>query len=231
LLLNGVAASLTTTLCAVYVRLRSLLPAVQLKKQASYSWRHMAKREMDELEAEISRGGDDSTDAHTDRPSVQVAHILGNREKLLVYPVVPPWCTDAAEQIEIYPHLLSQCSREDSDLVRRQATELTLFARGSFDLEIWTDGSVGDGRIGAGAALIFEGVTEIGSAGAPSGQLSTSYRAEGVALFKGLCALSKKKGKEGGLVGKRVLVAHYCRQARCCRTSGGSYLSWWRYMG
>jgi hypothetical protein len=72
---------------------------------------------------------------------------------------IPTFCHSAAGKI-------------DSDLVRRQATELSLFARGSlFDFKIWTDGSVtSDGRIGAGAALMFEGVIEIGSAGAPSGQ-------------------------------------------------------------
>ena len=90
------------------------------------------------------------------------------------------------------------CKRTDSDEVRRKATEETLESHGNFDIRLFSDGSVIE-KLGAGAAILYEGNKVVGKAIAPGGDLCSSYRSEGVALQCGIKCLSEKRGiqKEG----------------------------------
>jgi ribonuclease HI len=92
----------------------------------------------------------------------------------------------------------------DPDPIKKKATEDTIAMLGTFDVEMWTDGSVID-KLGAGAARIYtkEGKATF-DAIAPAGFLSSSFRSETVALDCGLKKMiSLKKMK---LMGKSILI-------------------------
>ena len=113
------------------------------------------------------------------------------REPLLIFSQVPPWLTSGADRVEFYPQLMNKdvCSADDKDKKRAASLE-TLYARGDFDVECWTDGSVVD-KVGAGAACIFfEDKKE--TIVTPAGYLCSSYHAELLAIKAALAILEAK---------------------------------------
>jgi ribonuclease HI len=88
--------------------------------------------------------------------------------------------------------------------VKKKATDDTITALGKFDLEMWTDGSM-DGKMGAGAALIFDSKGKMKhKATAASGYLSSSFTAEVVAVRIGLRMLLDLVSLK--LRGKSILI-------------------------
>ena len=113
---------------------------------------------------------------------------IRNRESTTMFPMNDPSKVANADKVHFSPDLFNKCSKSDNtDEERRIATEVTLNKLGSFDFQIWTDGSV-IGQVGAGAALLFrdDEVEPFKIKHSAAGYLCSSYMAEAVAIRAGL---------------------------------------------
>ena len=168
------------------------------------SWKHNADRILESMSCIVGRklrNGAEMPLSKKDRESLTAVDIR-NRETLQCFPVVAPWMTEKAGCVVFNTGM--ECTKSDPDPVKKKATEDTLKMLGTFDVEIWTDGSVVDKK-GAGAARIFVTKSKTSyDAVAPSGFLSSSFRSESVALYVGLVKMMGLKTLR--LVGKSVLI-------------------------
>lgn len=124
---------------------------------------------------------------------------LRNREPLLMFPTTPPWDTENANLITFKNDLIIPCTAADTNEVKKMRIDLTMAAHGTFDIELYTDGSVKD-KLGAGAAMIYtNNGRNIKIDKKSSGYISTSYHAECIALQVGIEKIIKTDSiqKEG----------------------------------
>ena len=168
------------------------------------SWKHRGDKALERLKCIVGRNlknGGTWPLSKKDRESTTAVDIR-NREEMLIVPRVAPWNTQKAGRILFFTDM--DCAKTDPDHVKKRVTDDTVASRGKFDFEIWTDGSVID-KLGAGAGRIT--VTRTGTnydVKAASGFLSSSFRAEGVALQVALQKVLKLKTLK--LSGKSILI-------------------------
>ena len=116
---------------------------------------------------------------------------LRNREPVYRYPSVAPWDTEKANLVVFKPNLILPCTKEDSDEIRREASEATIDQYRDYGIKAYADGSVVD-KLGAGAGEIRSDPNPafvlanndpiVINCAAPGGHLCSSYTAERVAL-------------------------------------------------
>lgn len=178
------------------------------------SWKHSADRillGMDCIVGGWKKNGEEMSLSAADRTSLTAVDIR-NREPLLMSPVVAPWNTQKVSLISFQVDL--NCVKSDPVEVKKRTSLDKIASLGKFDIEVWTDGSM-VGKIGAGAGVIR--VCKTGAeynAEAPSGFLSSSFRAELVALHAVLAKMMTLKALK--LPGKSVL---FCSDSKSMITA------------
>jgi hypothetical protein len=114
------------------------------------------------------------------------------RDPLLSTYGLPPWKTDFTSKIFFHCSLNYPCSKSSTIVERKEACEKTILdlysSDGPFSYEGWTDGSCTDGR-GAGAFIVYNNyksdssdISNNWSFHSPSGNLSDSFRPEGIGI-------------------------------------------------
>jgi ribonuclease HI len=155
-------------------------PIIRLKEGAgrNKSWQHVSDEVFDRLQMDPKRR-DEEGKAKTDTKEGCID--ISNREKLLIFSSVAPWNTSKVEKVEFNTGMIQECSKDAELKVKKAITMKTIEKLGYFNTELWTDGSVED-KVGAGAGMIYDKRVCVATVGAPSGYLSSSYRAELVAI-------------------------------------------------
>ena len=107
------------------------------------------------------------------------------REKLLSVPTIPPWTI--TNNITVNDELATHCSKRDPVKTRHEAAAKTIASLPEPDVQIWSDGSAEKSIANGGSGVLifgkYMGETELL---VPAGKVSSSYRAEQVALKAGL---------------------------------------------
>jgi ribonuclease HI len=114
--------------------------------------------------------------------------------------------------------------KDDLEIEEQKAATLKALAmHGTFDIEIWTDGSAMQdlGRSGA-AYCIYSGERKIGEGKSAAGALACSYTAERIALREALKSLLRTLTIDTDWIGRkiRVLIAPDCQSMLMSLLSG-----------
>ena len=108
-----------------------------------------------------------------------------SKEKQVNIGLVPPWTV--RRNVTISDQLTSQTSRRDPKVKRNKIANDTINSLPAPDVQIWTDGSAKNGNEDGGSGVLIFG-KEMGENYilAPAGKLTSSYRAEQIAVETGL---------------------------------------------
>ena len=184
------------TQCAVYAEKARRLPqgdgrSVKAMKPLAEggkhkSWQQMGDDVFNELGMDVVRDVRWMTSYRSGKADPSRISIAC-REPMVVIPKVPPWCTRDLNSVTFNETVLGFSVSSGDDKARRfQASQETLAALGTYDTEVWSDGSVVDG-VGTCAFTIYRVSSSEPIIGLlPAGNLCSSYRAEGTGIYYAL---------------------------------------------
>lgn len=167
----------------------SILPKLIKKKQC---WQHLSERLFNSLNITTGREWIGSNFISNNN-TVEIFR----REKLLFYSLIPPWDSNGLDRIIINAYCFNVINDYVDEVEWKKHSSLYSIHKceeryGSFDIEVWTDGSVSQNHnySGIGAYKIINNIMNITYGNSfGTGNFNSSYRAELYSIYKAILHL------------------------------------------